>query len=359
MGDKPPIRIGLIGCGSIAASAHLPAIARLPQLVRLVATADVNLEAATQAAAEAGAEAYSDYRQVVERPDIDMVLLATPEYLHREQVEAAAVNGKHVLCEKPMAPSLADADRMIGACASAGVRLMVAHSRRFTRRYQAVREAIDRGDIGEVMMVRENERRSRPLPGEEGYYWRAGHWTSDPAVSVGAILTNGIHETDLLRWFAGAEPVAVYAEHSTTIEGNQVPDFITLTVKFANGALGSAEVSNCWPAGYPSYHQLELYGTSGMIRSRDSEQQGLIRFRPGAADFPGSYHRLLHVQDAYTTELGLFVRALRDDLPVPLPASEARAALRLGLAAVASAKSGMPVTLGAQSSPQDQGGAGQ
>lgn len=340
-----PIRLGLIGCGSIAASAHLPAIARLPGLVRLVATADVSLAAALEAAAPAGADAYDDYRRVAEREDVDMVLLATPEYTHREQVEFAAAHGKHVLCEKPMAPSLADADAMIAACEAAGVRLMIAHSRRFTRRYQLVRDALDRGEIGRVLTVRENERRSRPMPGQEGYYWRPDHWTSDPERSVGAVLTNGIHETDLLRWFAGAEPVTVFAEHSTTIAGNRVPDFITLTVTFANGVIGSAEVSNCWPAGYPSYHQLELYGTAGAIRSRDSDQQGFIRFRPGAADFPDSYHRLLHVQDAYTTELGLFARAICEDLPVPLPASEARAALRLGLAAVASAKAGMPITL--------------
>jgi predicted dehydrogenase len=165
---------------------------------------------------------------------------------------------------------------------------------------------------------------------------------------VGAVLSNGIHETDLLRWFAGAEPASVFAEHSTTIAGNRVPDFITITVKFTNGALGSAEVSNCWPPGYPSYHQLELYGTAGMIRSRDSDQQGLIRFRPEGADFPGSYQRLLHVQDAYTTELALFAQALQQGQPVPLPASEARAALRLGLAAVDSATLGMPITFGGE-----------
>ena len=173
--ELPPVRLGLIGCGSIAFSAHLPAIARLPQLVRLVATADVNFAAAEQAATcSAGAQAYRDYRQLVERDDIDMVLLAAPEYWHRDQVEAAASAGKHVLCEKPMAPTLADADAMIDACERAGVRLMIAHSRRFTRRYQEVRAAIDRGEIGEVLLVRENERRSRPVPGQPGYYWSPG-----------------------------------------------------------------------------------------------------------------------------------------------------------------------------------------
>jgi UDP-N-acetylglucosamine 3-dehydrogenase len=343
-----PVRIGLIGCGSIAQSAHLPAIARLPGLVRLVAAADVRAEAAQAAAAPFGADAYSDYRQVVARPDVDMVILCTPEFAHREQVEAAAAAGKHVLSEKPMAKTLPEADAMIDAARRAGTRLMIGHSRRFTGRYQEVRRAIDAGEIGLVRVVRENERRSRPPAGRDSTYWNPQHWTGDPRYSVGAILTNGIHEADLFRWFAGAEPVRVYAEHKTTRPGNLVPDFITFTVDFANGAVASGEVSNCLPPGYPSYHQLEIHGTGGVVRAKDHDQQALVRFRDTGADYPDSYRLLLHVQDAYVSELAQFVTAMREDHPVPLPAEEAREALRLGLAADESARIGRPVDLAAQ-----------
>jgi predicted dehydrogenase len=339
-----PLRLGLIGCGGIARSAHLPAIASLPGLVRLVATADVDLQAAQAAAAPFGADAYADYRSLLARPDIAIVLVATPEFWHREQVEAAAAAGKHVLCEKPMAASLADAEAMIAACRRAGVHLMIGHSRRFTGRYRRVREAIDAGELGEVRLVRENERRSRPPQGAAGY-WSPGHWTADPRYSLGAALTNGIHECDLLRWFAGAEPVRVYAEAQVTRPGGAVADFISFTVTFANGAIGSAEVSNCLPAGYPSFHQLEVYGTRGAVRAKDHELQGLVRFRDGAADYPGAYAQLLHIQDAYARELGEFALAVRHDRPVPLPPEEAREALRLALAAVDAARTGRAVDL--------------
>ncbi|HET7264530.1 MAG TPA: Gfo/Idh/MocA family oxidoreductase [bacterium] len=340
-----PVKIGLIGCGSIARGAHLPAMDALRDRVALVAAADLNREAAQAAASSWGADAYADGRRVVDREDVEAVVITTPEAAHREWTVAAAAAGKHVLCEKPMAPSLDDADAMVDACRRAGVHLMIGHSRRFTRRYMEIRRAIDRGEIGSVRLVRENERRPGARAGRPGYYTKS-HWTGDPSVSVGAALTNGIHEADLLRWFAGSEPSSVFAEHKVTIEDNPgVPDFITWTVRFANGALGSSEVSNCLPPGYPAFHQCEVYGLRGAIRARDHELVSLTRFRDGAADYPESTHILLHNQTAYTREHAAFVDAIRSGRPLPLAPEDARAALRVALAAVESARTGAVVSL--------------
>jgi hypothetical protein len=113
-----PLGIGVIGCGTIANSAHLPAIRHLSDRLRLVAVADVREEQAARAAREFGAEAYyTDYRQLLARPDIAIVDICTPEFLHREQVVAAAEAGKHILCEKPMADSIEAADAMLAAAA--------------------------------------------------------------------------------------------------------------------------------------------------------------------------------------------------------------------------------------------------
>jgi predicted dehydrogenase len=341
----PAMRVGLIGCGSIARSAHLPALRALRDRVTLVAAADLDERAARDAARPWGAEAYGDGRRVIERDDVDAVVIATPEAAHREWTAAAAAAGKHVFCEKPMAPSLADADAMLEACRAAGVHLMIGHSRRFTRRYMEIRRAIDRGEIGPVRLIRENERRAGARGGRPGYY-TGTHWTGDPAVSVGAALTNGIHEADLLRWFAGTEPAAVFAEHKVTIEGNRgVPDFVTWTVRFANGAVGSSEVSNCLPPGYPAFHQFEAYGLRGAIRARDHELVSLTRFRDGAAEYPESVGILLHNQAAYIREHAAFLDTVQSGRPLPMEAKEARAALRLALAAVESARTGGTVSL--------------
>jgi len=130
-----PIHLGLIGCGSIARSAHLPAMMRLRDRVKLVATADVDEKAAQAAAQPWGATAYTDYRALLARRDVEAVVIATPDFVHAEQTVAAAANAKHILCEKPMACSLTEADSMLDACRRAKVRLMIGHSRRFTSRY--------------------------------------------------------------------------------------------------------------------------------------------------------------------------------------------------------------------------------
>ena len=337
------IGLGLIGCGGIARSAHLPAMTALAETVVLRATADPDIEAARQAAAAWGADAQADYRAMLARPDIAAVVIATPEYLHAEQVEAAAAAGKHVLCEKPIAPTVAEADRMIAACDRAGVHLLIGHSRRFTRRYMEVRAALDRGDIGELRLIRENERRPRAVP---QVWWTPRHWTGDPAISGGAPMMNAIHETDLMRWFVGREAEAVTAETAVTIEGNMgVIDFISLSVRFAGGAIGSAEVLNCAPPGYPAFHQLELYGTQGAIRARDHELTGLARFDVAGADFPGHFEMLLHNLPAYARELAELTDTIQHSRPLRLPPIEARAALAVALAAVRSAETGRMVTM--------------
>jgi predicted dehydrogenase len=339
------IGLGLIGCGGIARSAHLPAMATLANRVQLRAAADLDAHAAEQAAAPWGADHGTDWRALLDRPDIQVVVIATPESAHPDQVAAAASAGKHVLCEKPVARTLAEADAMIAACARAGVRFMVGHSRRFTRRYLQIRAALDRGEIGALRLIRENERRARAV---DQVWWSPRHWTGNPQLSGGAPLMNAIHEADLQRWFTGANAREVRAELAVTIPENTggVVDFLSFTVTFDNGAIGSAEVLNCAPPGYPAFHQMELYGTAGAIRARDHELIGLSRFSAGGTDYPGTYDMLLHNKPAYVRELSELLDAIAEDRPVRMPPSEARAALELALAAVESARTGRTVRLG-------------
>jgi predicted dehydrogenase len=344
-----PLGIGVIGCGTIANSAHLPAIRHLSDRLKLVAVADVREEQAARAAREFGAEAYyTDYRQLLARPDIAIVDICTPEFLHREQVVAAAQAGKHILCEKPMADSIEAADAMLAAAARAGVKFMVGHSRRFTRRYREVRAAIDSGAIGAVRLVRENERRPRAmysslnLPSD---YWSptGKPWISAAGFTLGAPMTNAVHETDLLRWFVGAEAESVQAESRVSDPDGEVSDFITITIRFRNGAIGATEVVNRLPHGYPYYHQLEVFGDSGLIRATDPTMVTLTDYRAEGLRQPINFATLLHIDDAYVAELRGLADAIVDDTPVPMPPQEARAALAIALAAVRSAAEGHEV----------------
>lgn len=346
MVTEAPLGIGLIGCGGIARRAHLPALSVLGGRARLVATADIAIEAARAAAEPWGAQAFADYRDLLSRPDIAAVIIATPEAMHCEQTCAAAALGKHVLCEKPMCTTLEEADTMIAACQRAGVRLQIGHSRRFTTRYLRVHEALRAGTIGEVRLLRENERRPRSFQGLAGVMWTPRHWTGDPQRNLGVAMIAGIHESDILRWFAGSEPVSVFAEHSVTTEGNiGVPDFMSMTVRFANGAIGSSELSRMVPDSYPAFHQLELYGTQGSLRARDTDSIGCVEYRDGAAGFPAAQETFLRHGPHYVRQLTAFLDSIAGRPGPGFCPRDSRAALRLSLAAIRSASTGQVVSL--------------
>jgi predicted dehydrogenase len=342
-----PIRLGLIGCGNIARTAHLPAMRHLAPRVVLLAAADTDAAAAEAAARPWSASAHCDYRQVLERNDIDGVVIATPEYLHEQQVVAALGAGKHVLCEKPMCRSLDEADRMLEAHRESGKVLLVGHSRRYTRRYIEVRRALDEDAVGEVRLARENERRGTThmaRMGQSGTRWTPQHWTGDPQVATGVALSHAIHEVDLLRWFIGVEPVTAYAEQAVTAEGNVgVPDFLSFVLQFSNGAIGSGEISYGLHGPYPAYHQLELFGREGVIRARDHDMAGLTEFSEQGATFPGAYELLLHNVGTYVRQMSDFIEAIRDERQPRMSPAEARAALAVSLALIRSAQTGREV----------------
>src|SRR5215469_8091581 len=161
MSRQPPLRVGLIGCGGIAVSAHVPALQQLRSLVEVASVSDIRPPAAESVARTLGCDWTADYRVLLDDASIDAVIICTPEFAHAEQAVAAAESGKHVLCEKPMARTLEQADAMLRAAESAGVRLMIAHSRRFTPRYRRAHEMLEAGAIGTPVLVRENERRAQ------------------------------------------------------------------------------------------------------------------------------------------------------------------------------------------------------
>jgi predicted dehydrogenase len=347
--QRPRLRVGLIGCGGIAASAHVPALQQLRSLVEVPLVSDIRPQAAESIAQTLGCDWTVDYRVVLDNPSIDAVVICTPEFAHADQAVAAAQAGKHILCEKPMARTLPEADAMLKAADDARVRLMIAHSRRFTPRYQRAHELVEAGVIGTPVLVRENERRPQSSavarPGWRPDPTKASTWYAQAAYSVGTILHVGVHEMDLFRWFAGADANSVFMEARVTGPEQEVPDTLVIQVRFANGVLGVCEIYNQAPVGYPEHHRFEVFGTQGMLHSRDLDSIALTSFDANGARFPTAAESLLLVRDAYVLEQRLFFESILDDLPTPLDAREGRAALELALAAVESAATGARVTL--------------
>src|SRR5947209_16182127 len=166
-----PVRVALIGCGGIA-TAHLAGYRSLPELGRIVVACDADPDSARRRAQETGAEACFDYRAALARDDVEAVDLCLPHDLHEPVTRAAAAAGKHVLVEKPIARNLAEAGRMIAACAEAGVHLMVAHCQRFSADRQTAKRLVDEGAIGRIYLMRTDHNQWVDYP--------SGHWINDP-----------------------------------------------------------------------------------------------------------------------------------------------------------------------------------
>lgn len=253
------IGIGVIGCGAIAQEAHLPNYAAHPQ-ARLVAVADID-EGRARAAAEKFSvpHVYTDYHHLLARDDIQAVSICTPNYLHAEQTIAAAQAGKHVLCEKPMAISIAEADNMISAAEDAKVQLMVGFTHRFYPFNQKARELIAGGKIGRPYTVRCRFAHRGPYTS-----WGAmSEWFFDSKrAGGGAALDMGIHALDLIRFVLGAEVRSVSANLATFVHDIRDEDTAIINLEFSNGSLGYIETG--WHS-WPGTLGLEIYGAKGTI----------------------------------------------------------------------------------------------
>lgn len=231
------IRIGLVGCGHISRN-HLAAVENNANDVELVAACDPNMEAVAAVAEKTGARTFASLDEMIEGADLDMVALATPTGLHREQTERAAEAGCHVVTEKPMATTWEDGKAMVRACDEADVRLFVIKPMRFHPVMRALKYAIERGRFGDIYMVNATMFWTRP----QEYYDRGGGWRGTWAMDGGALMNQASHLVDLLYWFLG--PLKrVHAFSGTLARNIEAEDSIVLNFEWQRGALGAMAVT--------------------------------------------------------------------------------------------------------------------
>jgi myo-inositol 2-dehydrogenase / D-chiro-inositol 1-dehydrogenase len=273
--------------------------------------------------------------QLWDDPEVDAVVIAAPARSHADLVVAASAAGKHVFCEKPMAVTLADADRAIDAARSAGVVLQVGFNRRFAADWRAARALLDDGALGTPRLL-------RSLTRDPGGF--------DPSrVPPDTIfLETLIHDFDTLRFLnPGAEPVEVYATADALVEpewrSRGLMDTAVVNVRFDNGAMAVAEA--CFEASYGYDVRGEVLGSGGMATMGDGRRNGMA--------FSGPAGRLVETvrgdqelfPEAYTGELAAFVGAVGTGTASPVTGEDARAALAIALAAAESVRAGRPVRI--------------
>jgi len=336
------IKVGLIGCGNIGAGGHLPAYAHIPE-AELVAVCDAVEELAHAAAERSGATAYTDYRRLLEREDVEMVDLCVPTYLHAQLAVEAMQAGKHVLCEKPMAHTLEAANAMIEAAQANGVKLMIGQVRRFDHRYASIKAQIDAGKVGRPVFIRRAERQFLPFLPDA--------WQWDPRRGGGVILDIGVHATDLFRWLLGQDAVEVYAVAKSVREAAREAesfDHAFITCKFDGGGIGFAEASWAYPQGFGGtlYAQLDVVGTEGKIQYSDKDTNPMLIYTTEKGHELPRYFRFMSTTEyAFEEEIRHFARCVLDDWEPAVGPQDARAALEMVLAAQRSAETGEPVHL--------------
>ena len=340
MPGNAPLRVALVGCGNIGVKGHIPAYAGLPD-ASITAVCDADADLAKAAAELTGATVYTDFDELLAAADIDAVDICTPPWTHAELAIKAANAGKHIMCEKPIAPSLEDADAMIAAAAAANVTLMVGQTRRFDDRYRTVKEQIDAGKVGRPVYVRRSERQLLPFPAD-AWYW-------DTSVGGGVILDIGVHAADLLRWLFDDEPVEVYAVGkavSAAAAEAKSFDYAQITFKFADGGIGFAETSWAHPGdfGGGQYAALDVLGTDGKIEYSDRDSNPMLSLSADAGlALPRYFALMSSTEYAFAAEIAAFVEAVASGSEPAVDPADARAAVAMAVAAQESAVTGKAV----------------
>ncbi len=269
--EQSELGFALLGAGMVA-EYHLNAIRECADLgARLVGVGHYNSDSYGEISQRFGVPA-RPYDELLADPAVAAVCICTPSGQHARQAIAAASSGKHVLVEKPMALSLADADAMIAACRENGVQLGVCLQRRAEPLFRRVHDAIHAGDLGEITLGVV----TMPYFRDEPYYaqadWR-GTWEMDGG---GVLMNQGIHIIDLLLWFLG-DPVDVHAFADSRHRSVEIEDTAGAVLRFANGAVATITATVATDPGFP--HRLEVYGTNGGIQI---EGESVLRW--GLAD---------------------------------------------------------------------------
>lgn len=340
---------GIIGCGWVA-SAHAWGVRALEtDDVRLVGVADRNEQVAQELAARHGTSYVTDYRELLERDDVDAVSVCVPDFLHEEVTVAAARAGKHVLCEKPLATDSESAGRMVDACRSHGVNLSVVFNHRYAPDNIRVHSAIRAGGLGRLLIG--DVIHSSSLTGDPD---NSSPWRGRKGLAAGGILsTQAIHFLDLLLWFAGpVSSVKAWTERLVRVE-QDYEDTAALAIRHVNGALSTLITTNGSPITDDfTGTRVEIQGTNGyvalegdMIRTAVTAKDGGLPPAPRLPEVPAGASEVVfgtgHIHQVID-----FIGSIRAGRPAPVPGEDGRHLMAVVEAAYRSAELGQDITVG-------------
>ena len=331
------VKIGVIGCGSIAQHRHLPEY-KMNEQVELVAVCDINTERANSVAQQYGVKAYTNYEELLASGTVEAVSVCTPNYLHAPISVAALNSGVHVLCEKPMATSEEEAKAMIEAAKTNGKKLMIGHNQRFVASHQKARELIGKGEIGKIYSFRTAFGHGGPegwsVDGKDSWFFK-----KDEAF-IGAMGDLGVHKTDMLRYILNEEIVEVGAfVESNAKDFANVDDNAVCVLKTQSGIIGTLAAS--WAYNGKEDNSTIVYGEKGILRLEDDPTYSLVaQYATGEV----VNYELGKIQSndeggqSNSHVIEQFVDAVAEDKESPVPGEEGLKSLAVILAALKSSQ---------------------
>jgi myo-inositol 2-dehydrogenase/D-chiro-inositol 1-dehydrogenase len=330
------LRFGVIGAGRIG-RLHARHLSHRIARADLVMVSDIVEEAARRCAQECRiAQCSTDYHDILQHPDIEAVLICSSTDTHAQIIEEAASAGKHIFCEKPIDHDLRKIDRALAAVEKAGVLLQVGFNRRFDANYRRVRQAVERGEIGEPCLMHIVSRDPGPPPIE---YIK---------VSGGIFLDMTIHDFDMARFLIGSEVEEVYTAGAVRVapaigEAGDL-DTLIITLKFTNGVI--ATIDNSRKAVYGYDQRVEVFGSKGCISiANNYPNTATIQTEDSIRrDLPLNFFLDRYV-DSYLDEIDQFIRAVLENSPVPVSGNDGRIPVVMAQAARRSYEEDRPVRL--------------
>ena len=330
------IRVGVVGA-AFAGNLHAEALCATGR-AEIVGVVSATESSRTAFAERWGCRSYVDLASMIAAERLDVVTLAMPNRFHRDAVLEAAAAGVNVICEKPLAMNLTEADEMIAACDRAGVHLFYAEQLCFAPRYVKVRELVRSGALGRIVQIRHQERHGGPHTA----------WFHDPEKSGGGVLLDmGCHGVALIRWLLDRPAIASVHAHLGIHKhhGGTVDDHAVVTMVFASGTVGVLDASWAAPGGVDE--RLEILGTHGSVIADLARGQALLVYSELGVGYAAE--KVEHTvgwsfvghEEARTWgwmgEMEHFVRCVEDGTAGEQTGSDGRSALEIVMAAYQSA----------------------
>jgi len=338
MGNRR-VRVCVIGAGRTG-RVHATNLSKRISLAELVGVVDQVVDAAKALASDLGVGYYASLSEALKKADFDAVFITTPTFTHCELAVEAAEAGKHIFCEKPMALTLEEADRMISAARKNDVKLQIGFMRRFDPEFRKAKELIDQGVIGRPVLIK-SVGRGPGLP---------PRWALDPKTGLGMVAEVNSHDFDSLRWLMDDEFREIYAEAAALLRPDVAKEFpgfhdvIAVIARFRKGGIGVID-GGC-PVGYGYDARVEVLGTEGLLSIGEVQGTSILichkEKKITTEPFQSWRDRF---REAYITEAESFLKAVLEDREPEVTGEDGRKALEAALAAIRSIDEHKPIEL--------------